>query len=89
MSATIVRGVVKSARYYEEEKSLLLIIADVENGKASKPMQISVNALKEQLNLSVDANDAEAWRFFAKELMKRKAPLCLQFDGETQEDQVI
>lgn len=85
MPMKTVKGWVRDARYFAEEKSLVLVIEDLESKKQLKPIQVSVNAFMKGASLSVAADDGEAWRFFAKQLMRRSSPLTVEFEDSNEE----
>ena len=80
MASKIIEGWVRDARYFEEEKSLVLALEEIESRKPLKPIQVSVIAFSKAMNLSISPDDKEAWRFFAKQLIKRQHPLKVEFE---------
>ena len=74
------KGWVREARYYPQEKSLLIVLEDVESKKRLKPIQVSI-ATFIKMGIKVPDNDTEAWQFFAKQLIARKDPINLVFEG--------
>ena len=80
MAKKTVRGWVRDARYFEEEKSLVVIIEDSESKKRLKPVQVTVATIKQASGMTVPDDDAEAWRHFAKLLTRRTAPITIEFD---------
>jgi hypothetical protein len=80
MSQKIVRGWVKDARYFEDQKSLVIIVEDPESRRQLKPIQVTIAAIKQASGMTVPDDDAEAWRYFAKLLTRRSEPLAIEFD---------
>jgi len=79
---------VKDARYYPEQKSLLIVGEEVET-KRPVTQQVLVKALIEAYGIPVRDDDVEAWRYFAECLRKRKDPFTLVFDGtKTEQDPI-
>ena len=75
-----IRGWVREARYYPQEKSVLIVLEDVESKKLLKPVQVSISTLR-ALGIKASPEDTEAWTFFAKQLLSRKDPINLCFEG--------
>jgi len=74
----LVRLFVRDARYYPEEKSIVIVGEEVET-RRTVTQQGLVKDFKEAYRLPVAEDDHEAWRFFASQLAKRKDPLALVF----------
>jgi len=83
-----IKGWVREARYYPQEKSILVVLEDIESKKLLKPVQVSITTFQ-GMGVKAASDDIEAWRFFAKQLLSRKDPINLVFEGNKNEEDSI
>jgi uncharacterized protein YqeY len=83
-----IKGWVREARYYPQEKSILVVLEDVESKKRLKPVQVSISTFK-AMGIQASLDDDDAWVFFAKELLRRKDPINLFFEGSKNDEDPI
>jgi len=81
MAKETVRGWVRDARYFEDQKSFVIIVEEPESKRPLKPIQVTVSAIKQASGMTIPDDDAEAWRWFAKLLTRRSTPLTIEFEG--------
>jgi hypothetical protein len=67
---------IKDAKYYPQEKSIVIVGEEVET-KRPITQQVLVKQFIEAYNLAAKIDDHEAWKFFASELKRRKNPCPL------------
>jgi len=84
----LIKGWVREARYYSHKRSLLIVLEDVQSKKLLKPVQVSISSFQ-AMGIAAKSDDSAAWEFFAKELLQRKDPLSLEFDGSKTEEDLI
>lgn len=72
---------VKDARYYPDQKSILVVGEEVES-KRPITQQMLVKAFIDASGLPTSLlDDHDAWRFFASQLKGRREPFRLVFEG--------
>ena len=80
---------VKDARYYQEQKSILVVGEEVESRRPIT-QQILTKFLAEAFGLPPRlTEDHEAWKFFATQLKGRREPFKLVFEGTKKEGDEI
>jgi hypothetical protein len=80
---------VKDARYYPEQKSILVVGEEVETRRPIT-QQVLTRFLMEAAGLPQElADDHAAWTFFASQLKGRREPFRLVFEGTRTEDDQI
>ena len=80
---------VKDARYYREQKSILIVGVEVDTRRPIT-QQVLTRFLAEAAGLPPGlVDDHEAWRYFAAQLKGRREPFRLVFEGsKTEEDEI-
>lgn len=80
---------VKDARYYPEQKSLLIVGIEVES-KRPITQQVLTKTLAEASGLPPGlVEDHDVWRYFASQLKQRREPFRLVFEGSRTKDDEI